>query len=472
MTPPGAPRPAGVIAAAGTAVLVAAIITIALLGMNYAATHLDRTAIRKHVAAAFKNGDLDEQTHKPTDTSAGVHQYNDCLILMMAVNEQAPKPHRALSPLVLKNSNNPCQRLKAIIENIEGTPEGTLAHYHRYLHGHTAVAALAVGAAPLGLVRILFSFTVFSATAGLIVCSSLRMMAAARAISNGGFGEDAASRFYRGLFIGFASLAMMLFFGFQFFGMSLSHFPADILLLAYMGVWLAFDLSRWNLIRLTAFHSAFGALTAYFEFLTGGVPLSICLIFFGFAATAHANRQYTDLWRAATAAAAFFIGVVAAFAVKLGATVVVFDTAILSDFFERLSYRTAGDGHVYPWDTFTALLGSAKYIGAGWPPLGMVLLLTPAMMFVLMSYRLLRSVRTNPPTPRLLLLILATLSIYGWWIVFAQHSAQHNFFMVRIGVGAIFSVGAMTVIMHRRAVRNATRILCDALLKLTKISAS
>lgn len=440
------------------AALASAVLTIVLMGVNVLSTGVDRAPIRAHVAQAFANGDLDDAWHLRTNTQRGAHQFNDCLILLMIIDERLPATQRALSPLkagVDVGDAGPCVRLREFIGG-HAAPIDATSPYHRYLHGHVALDAPMLASLSLRNVRTLFDAVMFASLAGLLALCGWRIHAGLAAA-----GQRGASSVSRALFGGLAALTLLLFWGLQFYGMSLSHFPSDIILIGYIYLLVLTDLQRWPAWAGALLHGGFGALTAYLEFLTGGIPLGFCLIFFAYAAGAVAGAPDAPILRGLGAAAAFATGVAIAFVVKMALTVAVFGPAVIHDFFQELSYRVGG-ANVHPWDMPVGLISASQYLGAGWRLLGIALLAAPVVLFIVDAMRIVaraRSAPPSPPSPRVVLLCLSAVSIWGWWLVFAQHSLQHNFFMVRIGVGAVFSVAALSCCVYAAELRSLAQHL-------------
>ncbi len=433
--------------------LASIVLTLPLIGFNILSASIDRTQITAHVEEAFAEEDLVFENFLRTNTHLGSHQFNDCLILMQLVDDRSPAVQRALSPLSWSaqgtGSNLPQNASGSMCEKLHDFVDGTNVPavedkepYHRYLHGHTALAGVALSILPLNLVRHLFSFVMCIAVVGLVVAAIHRAASAAT-----------QQTLVRSLDVATVGIGLMLFFGLQYFSPSLSHFPSDIILVGYMACVLLFDFSTWKLWRLAALHGAFGVLTAYFEFLTGGIPLGLSLIFIGFAAHGLRDPSYDALSRALGAATAFVTGVVGAFVTKLAMTVAVFGPAVITEFLYGLARRTVGDestGSVYPWDAARAIAIGAYDVGSGWWALGFLMLAASSLIFVYTLFRVWQTRKSGAPDSRIILLILGALSVYLWWAVFSQHTVQHFFFMARIGVGPIIASALLAATMFHK----------------------
>lgn len=407
----------------------AALFTTALLAINIASASIDRSAIKAKVEAAFQTNQLMASDYYRTDGVLGNHQFNDCLILDMVMNDDRPAIERGLSPTYTHSGIDKCETLRKTIagEQLDVEPENT--SYHRYLHGHTALAAVMLSVMPLHTARLFLSLSQIAILIAT-VCVSCRLYL------------NAANPTERSISIttGWASLCLILFFGFSFFSMSLSHGPADSLLGLYLLCWLIFKPWRMSVLSTTIFHGVFGALTAYFEFLTGGIPMGMCLVFLCYAGIAASDKSRSTIADGFMSVAAFCAGIVVAFVVKLAATTLAFGPEVIGDFTQRLSYRTLGgeDGGTYPWNAAWAVLKGSYTIGHGSTILGGILILSASGLIASCLWGL-RTKSVREISDRTLLLLLSAASIYVWWIVFSQHTAQHYFFMARIAVGTIIA---------------------------------
>ena len=88
---------------------------------SYGALPGDPSLFRARVAQAFRGGQLVEDPFQEGSTTIGSHQWNDCLIIIMAMDQRGGRMRLALSPILmdmpndLSVSTNPC----AVPERLE-----------------------------------------------------------------------------------------------------------------------------------------------------------------------------------------------------------------------------------------------------------------------------------------------------------------------------------------------------------------
>ena len=438
------------------AVVTSAAVMAALLAFNIFAATLDRSNVAAHVRAAFASDALGLAVHQRTNTREGAHQFNDCLILYMVLDTRGTAIQRGLSPLNAgaieqdPATYNPCEQLQALAFGTARPPSEPTEFYQRYIHGQVALTSILLNLLPLPVLRALFDLFSFLGVAGLTLAGAWQIWFGSRTLISDATNPDARVRLVRGLVTGTIAAALLAFFGLQFYGMSLSHFPSDAVLIAYLWFACLFDLGRLNTIASVTLHSLFGVLTAYFELLTGGIPLGVCFIFLAFVP--HATRNPVQaLSRAVAGVAAFLIAVLTAFAIKLVLASIVFDAGVFADFFGQLG-RRARDGSTNVLDLAIALFAASHYLGAGWRLLGASLLLASVLAFAAGLYRLSRAPVPFAPRAPVLLIAAAFLSIAGWYLVMLQHAHQHNFLMVRIAVGMIAPSALIFALGYRREI--------------------
>ena len=99
----------------------------------------DPAIFKERIAHGFAAGDLVENPFQEGSTTIGSHQWNDCLIIVMAMDERGDPARLALSPILMdfgatpSVSTNPCAVLSAL--NQGATPNSNLYYYDNYPHG-------------------------------------------------------------------------------------------------------------------------------------------------------------------------------------------------------------------------------------------------------------------------------------------------------------------------------------------------
>ena len=128
-------------------VIVTAVITVVVgivafalfLFASRAALPGDTSIFQKRVAHGLATGNLVENPYQEGSTTIGSHQWNDCLIIVMAMDQRGDRARLALSPILMdfdtapSVTTNPCAVLSAL--NKGATPNGNLYYYDNYPHG-------------------------------------------------------------------------------------------------------------------------------------------------------------------------------------------------------------------------------------------------------------------------------------------------------------------------------------------------
>ena len=84
-------------------------------------------------------GSLVEDTFVEGSTTIGSHQWNDCLIIVMAMDQRGDRARLTLSPILMdfgptpSVTTNPCAVLSAL--NKGAVPNNNLYYYDNYPHG-------------------------------------------------------------------------------------------------------------------------------------------------------------------------------------------------------------------------------------------------------------------------------------------------------------------------------------------------
>lgn len=356
----------------------------------------------ERVAEAFASGALSDDLKG--DHVTGRHQYNDCLILALALYQERPVRQLAVSPV------NPFGRSERVCQDLRtGTHAADKPFYHNYLHGHTVLLRYLLPLLPVQAVRELYKgLASLLLLAGIAIC--LLRLRRRESV------EDQ-------LILLVTLLGLSRFFGLEWFGQSLGHGPADLVLIGFvLSAVLAsgrLGTGGWALVA-----AAFGALTIIFEFLTGGLPLGAAAViglgwFFLSPAVRSVGAVLLGLAAYITAAATVVAVKIAMVASTFGAEAVL---AIAAAGGERMH------GSLPPQfaDRGAAeqLLLSVGVLSPGLPLLASGLLLLSISLGA-------ASVLRRPEQPALLLLA-SCLPILGWFLLFQQHTAIHAWFMARI----------------------------------------
>lgn len=232
-----------------------------LFGANFLLTFVPTEHYRNRAIEAFEDGVLPSVS--PVQIPSFPRRYieTDCLILGMLIADRSgeTRVERALSPKVLGGVGtavNPmCEDTAAAARGIKVNTN----YYHRYIHGHYTLSGLLLFAFSfIDSTRIIFLLGILL-SCGLII---LNVFNYART-KDGGYLAYSA--------LGFGAI---LFTGRFSYGYTLTIGPSDLVILGFLVAW---SLGRANNLIGVA---SFGAMTAAFDFLTGGLPIGAAIILF------------------------------------------------------------------------------------------------------------------------------------------------------------------------------------------------
>lgn len=437
--------------------LISAIVAACLMGVGilfaYAATGLDRAPIRANVAAAYAAGELSEQEYLHTNTVLGAHQFNDCMILLMVMDDRGSRVQRALSPstpALPVTDARPCIAARDMAANGPPRDREDIAFYHRYIHGYVPTTTVLLSVLPVSWVRNIFSLVAFTLVAGLLAFQALVLLRRLQA------GVSNATALVKPAFMALASLAVLLFYGLPYYAMTFSHFQTDVWLFVYLWVVALVDFRRLGLGATALLHAVFGFITMDFEFLIGGIPLGVCLILFAFAAHAVGDARVRMAQNGVLSVLAFMVAAVTAYIVKQVVTVQVFGPDFIGPSASKLEDWFFGDGTT-PLHVAWRLLRHAEYVGVGWLYLGAALILGAVALIVASLARLWSQRRQLADKPMALLLVLSAFVVPVWYCIFEYHSRNHAHFTVRYTVGMMFPAVALFLVVYRDAFGRAMR---------------
>ncbi|MEO6255744.1 MAG: hypothetical protein ABIO69_02945 [Sphingomicrobium sp.] len=279
----------------------------------------DPAIFKERIAHGFAAGDLVENPFQEGSTTIGSHQWNDCLIIVMAMDERGDPARLALSPILMdfgatpSVSTNPCAVLSAL--NQGATPNGNLYYYDNYPHGAVVLLRHLLPYREIERIRADYRNLL---SALLIASLALVMVGLARGQNMRGFAA-----------IGVTSVALMRYFGLESFSQSLGHGPADAVLAAYTLALAAMAFRPTGLALAVVAAAVCGALTMIFELFTGGVPLGLAMVI---GLTPLVVRPAVRPGVAATASAATFLGAGAIFyLLKMAAVMMIAGGGIAGD---------------------------------------------------------------------------------------------------------------------------------------------
>lgn len=418
------------------AMVIAIPLALGALGLNLAAQSVDRAEIRARVAQAVAEGDLKGQIADAAGRARGADPWNDCAVLFLVLDQEGSPIERALAPRWAP-MGGVCSN---IARKLQGGTVG-VERYPRYMHGLVAVAAPLAAVMPIKRIRSLFERTSMIAALGLCGLALVRLRQAAR--------RQDRPLAIRAVFVMGAGAMFLFCFGLGDFGMTFTHFPTAMTLMAYAALCLSVDLGRLRLLPAVALHVLLGVLIAWFEFLTGGIVMAACLVVYMAAGW---SRGLADLWAAARCLAALLTAIVTTFAVKMAVTVAVIGPSVITDFTSNLATRMAGAHSAEPvglFDTAAALLFHARYVGAGSDALGKILIVGSVLAMLWGAVFAVRRRLRGDDLVRPLLLAGAYAVAVAWHLMFYPHSHAHAWFMVRSLACLILPAGMLILWLHR-----------------------
>jgi hypothetical protein len=279
----------------------------------------DPSVFRARVAHGFASGSLVESPFQEGSTTIGSHQWNDCLIIVMAMDQRGDRARLALSPILMdfgptpSVTTNPCAVLSAL--NKGAVPNNNLYYYDNYPHGAVVLLRYFLPHGEIGEIRAAYRTTL---TTFLLLALALSAIGLARGKNLPAFAVVAVT-----------SVALMRYFGLESFAQSLGHGPADAVLAAYMLAIAALAFRPGSLVLPILAAAVCGALTMIFELFTGGIPLGLAMVL---GLTPFVVRPPIRPAVAAAAAAAAFLGAGTIFYfLKLAATVMIAGGGIAGD---------------------------------------------------------------------------------------------------------------------------------------------
>jgi hypothetical protein len=381
--------------------------------------------LETNAKSAFARGDLVDQVFLTDDTQRGVNQYSDCVVEQLAITDSPNLLEKALAPK-LYVSDDPysgvCHTLRRIVYGEVQTSRLYVDRYARYWHGYLPVSAVLLRVMELHNVRTCLK---------LFVLISLAFLFAV-AIRSGGPSS------VLGLSI---SVSGALFWGIPYFGQGLIFAPGDGLLILGLAAMLLFRSRLSGVGAIVPFCSGFGALTAYFESLTGQLPIAAGWLFVATYLIRDDRDNYRpDLnWNAwyfaATALLSFALGAGLTIITKQALALVLVGDDVVQQFIEHLrlysSLSTAPGASKSYLSPFAALLRHSYFLTYYSKSAALILLLAAAMAWLSAAYFAYRS-GTASLKSNFFAHTVGAISVPAWVLLLPTHSTFHAFFMVRI----------------------------------------
>lgn len=409
-----------------------------LFGLFYAMNALSlrqpSAAMVDHVRAAYRQGDLDSDDYKRGDTRLGEHQFNDCLIVAMAIDHRAPKRDLRISPTHAfpRMNDGMCRNLRSVAK--DGFGARPIVFYHNYIHGHVTLTRFLLTSLRLDQIRALYK-AIGIALVGLGLIVGLWQLAKGRV---------------QGAFWALMFFVFGRWFGLETFGQSLGHGPSDIVLLGY-AVGLAFASARGGVGTRTLVVSAaaYGGATIIFELLTGGIPLGLALLVGGLP---FACSDGVRIGRSVILSVfAYCSAIVTCCVIKMILVAHVFGWAAVMHIGNQGAQRIAGAPAtetaiplgVTVW--VSSIWGQMTGLASGMAPLTLLVLETSVIAGI-WGIATIRSRAGGTIGVHVACLALSNAPIVIWMAVFAQHTIVHAWFMDRMFAWTIVTGAAIFMI--------------------------
>ncbi|MBL1264991.1 hypothetical protein [Candidatus Methylomicrobium oryzae] len=408
----------------------------------YAAT-LSEININKSIQLAFEERDLGDKDRLEGDKLHGSDQYNDCLIIQMAILRSKDSIKDALSPLMIPKNPNKNRNLsicKALHQLVTGSQNFEYERYHRYLHGHRTVAAIFLSFTDLRTSRFILKFIEY----GLIF---IMFFDGLRKLIFGKFNNAAKTHSENTLQAGsqiIIAIGFFSFYGLEYFGQSFTHGPFAILILIFILFVFQHKLINYDIFNLCVLSSAFGCLAMYFEFLSGPLPLG-CAVILGIMSIFWGTEDYSNsIRRTFWVLFTFIFSALACYIFKIALTTYIFDEDIFLQIKNGVALRTGNSSSYNATvnyniiDVINHLRWNFGNIAWGSNQAGYIIFSFCLAQLFTACYLLTRNFSRNFKW-RIFILLLSAAGIFLWYALFINHTIEHSWFMVRLLVWPIIA---------------------------------
>lgn len=425
---------------AAIVVAVPAVVVTLFILLSYFSLGRDVEGVRKNILAAYQAGDLAEdmtplgERYDPAlwgSVVVGSYQWNDCLILDMAVNQGLQDRWKlAISPMMSSPDlvdNLPCVGLYKFVS---GELEPNSKFYHRYMHGHTILARYLLPVLGVHNLRLFLS----GSLSIVIICI---MILAVYRLAHG------ADLWPQLLFL-LTGLSFARFWGLESYAQSLSFGPADIVVAAFALFLCAVAQRGCTRDQIVLVSALFGSFTMLTEFFTGQLPLGLALIIGAGPFVLKPTKSTKELIASTSMAGVAFCGAAGlCLAYKIALAVAVLGPEVLTDFSQRLGLRIGitqnswEDTSIFMW-AFKVIIGLRSLAGGMRILPGASLIL--AVIGGLWGLSQIRKLSGDEILrAKALILALSNVIIVFWMIIFWEHTIIHSRLTDRIFVWTIAS---------------------------------
>lgn len=460
--------------------LTATLFTIVSVLANFlSVVAVPRETVRSNILHSLENGHFSAGIKLPlAKQEMSALSSNDCLIMSMmalpykSISEEAVSPYLLglqlqATPGIREDEGWTCGVTRlSVQENATIEPDG---FYHRYLHGYRTIMRLLLGGLDVHGMQVAVFAVLLLMTATILVASG-----------RDGWRLRGRPQAARPTAYAAVSFTLLAWYGLPLYGWWTSYALADIVTIGFLATAYFVPWHQLSAGRRTVLVALFGCLTAYFEFLTGGLLIGACILA-GVVAIEGRGQSGRQLL-ADTVEALCVFGVAAAlcFALKMALVTAMFGTQELAVFGKALSYRASGtilteltphlmeryrsiglDPAIVDKSLLlriammcVGLLHATYVLAYGSTPLGAALLL---LSFAILGLHLLLLIKDRKAEQRAadLTLLASVLILPVWYLTFINHTILNAIFMVRPLAWVMAVALALTVmrLTDRAAVR-------------------
>ena len=454
--------------------LLAAVAAVALFFIvSYASTFVDRQGIAAKLEAANAQQAFTQTWAAGTGRAIPRFGGNDCLMLAALLQNYPSRLAETISARIPPADAQPaaragdptipaCLQLIAALERRDHADPDAI-YYHRYLHGQRVFAALALAAVSpetLGWITLLLN----------VACLLSVLLPALRNWRTSEWRQR-----------GYAAIAatLLLLDGLWLFGIYFSFGLSDLVLAVFLACAYRRGVAHASECTFAVAVALFGAATAIFEFLTGGIPFGLALLL-GIVALDGPPDRKALLRRAFHGTMIFALAILLTFAIKLALVMLLVDPNALADFRGALSTRVGSSfvanlppqeiawvsafgidvssldrNWAYAVLYMLARLGYATFvIGYGSPAVGMAIMGAAVLTTGVLLIRRARASNDAVARTRLLILFASALVMPMWSVVFLSHTLLHAIWMVR-PFGWFIALAGILIFWPRESTRTA-----------------
>lgn len=419
----------------GLVLALNALYFLALVG----SASLPQAPLIASVAQSFARGDLLDQDYLHDDWVRGLNQYNDCMVIQLAMNARGSIIEKALAPVAYVSDGSYSDVCRTLHRTLDSTPDTSRLfsdRYARYWHGYVPAASLLLRLGDISKARIILRC--------LVVGALLTLFLTAREAS----GQVR-------LFGLTAALTGALFWALPYYGQALSFAPGDAVVMLGLATIMASRQAGHDQSTLLLFAAGYGSLIAFFEMLTAQLPTAACLLFV-LSYLLAADELIAVRWRHATAAlGAFAFGAILTIAIKQLLAIALVGREVFEPFLSNLHHYSSlsSDGGSTSYAVpFVRLIFDTHILTYRSVPAAVALLMATSSAWVVAAYRSLRA-GDRDGTSTLAAHAVGASGIVAWVLLLPTHTSEHAAFMVRMLIAPIslgFSALAGTFAWARR----------------------